>query len=294
MQLSFSLTDQLEARGYYTALRLLAEEMHRDSGEKVTVVAHSMGGPVALHFLTSVVDQEWKDKHINAFFALSGSWAGSGKALMNVVSGLNPNLMPVYHIFTMIGHEQMLTFVRSLQTTYWLLPRPAAWGNTVLVSTPSKNYTTNQYKELFTDIGFPEGYTKYIGISDINDGYPAPNVPVYCLYGSGIPTPQSFVYGSTFPWDHPDTILMGEGDDTINLVSARLCLKWGKEQSQRFYTQEFPGLSHTGILKSEAIFKQIEAVTCLKNSTENSQPNKHLNSILFEDVMNNMCFEGQG
>ena len=53
--------------GYYSQVKQLIEEMYAERSQKVTIVAHSMGGPVALYFLNEVVDQAWKDKHVNAF-----------------------------------------------------------------------------------------------------------------------------------------------------------------------------------------------------------------------------------
>ena len=46
-------TDELEKRGYFDKLKSLIEDMYNSNGQtKVTLVVHSMGGPVSLHFLT--------------------------------------------------------------------------------------------------------------------------------------------------------------------------------------------------------------------------------------------------
>lgn len=46
----------------------------------VTLVAHSMGGPMTLIMLQRQ-SQKWKDKYINTLVTLSAVWAGSVKAI---------------------------------------------------------------------------------------------------------------------------------------------------------------------------------------------------------------------
>lgn len=46
----------------------------------VTLLAHSMGGPMTLIMLQRQ-SQKWKDKYINTFITLSAVWAGSIKAI---------------------------------------------------------------------------------------------------------------------------------------------------------------------------------------------------------------------
>ena len=68
-------TEQLNQRGYYTALKQLVEQMYKENNNtKVTLVAHSLGGPVSLYFLTSIVTQEWKDTYIDSYIPLAGAW----------------------------------------------------------------------------------------------------------------------------------------------------------------------------------------------------------------------------
>jgi len=46
----------------------------------VTLLAHSMGGPMTLIMLQRQ-SQKWKDKYINSLITLSAVWAGSVKAV---------------------------------------------------------------------------------------------------------------------------------------------------------------------------------------------------------------------
>ena len=103
--------------------------MHNSSGgEKVTIVAHSMGGIVSLYFLNEAVTQEWKDQYINAWVTLSGAWSGGNSGLSGVITG------PLHLAY------------RTFQSSVWLFPKPSVWNNTVLVTSTTRN---NDYEDFF-------------------------------------------------------------------------------------------------------------------------------------------------
>lgn len=72
----------LDENGEYVwKLKALVEETYRiNANQPVIILAHSMGGPMSLHFLHSQ-SKSWKDQHIRALVSLSGAWGGSVKAL---------------------------------------------------------------------------------------------------------------------------------------------------------------------------------------------------------------------
>jgi len=48
---------------------------------------------------------------------------------------------------------------RSMPSTAWLLPYNTFWNSSeVVVYSPARNYTVDDYELLFHDIGFPDGY----------------------------------------------------------------------------------------------------------------------------------------
>lgn len=66
---------------YFVRLKSLVEETYAtNNNTKVILIAHSMGGPMCLHFLHGQ-DQKWKDKYIQSMITLSGAWGGSVKAI---------------------------------------------------------------------------------------------------------------------------------------------------------------------------------------------------------------------
>ena len=212
--------------------------MHNSSGEKVTLVIHSMGGIVSLYFLNEVVTQEWKDTYINAWVTLSGAWGGGGLLIEQIVSSILASLF------------------RTLESTVWLLPDPSVWGSATLLTTPNRTYTANDYEDLFTDIGYPQGYQMYQGIVSINENYPAPRVPTYCFYGTNVSTTEGYIYGNGL--DASETnIVFGDGDGVVNLLSSQVCLKWRNEQNEPFNTATFPGIEHSQMLGNTAVLEAV-------------------------------------
>lgn len=62
-------------------MKVLIEETYQINDYQSTILlGHSLGGLIALQFLNRQT-QEWKDKYIRFFIALSPSWGGTVKAL---------------------------------------------------------------------------------------------------------------------------------------------------------------------------------------------------------------------
>ena len=237
-----------QRQGYFDALRALVEEMYNVSNEPVALVVHSMGGPMSLYFLNVVVTQEWKDKYIKVYIPLSGAWAGAGVSLEAVVSALLPSRFP-----------SLIEVRRSIEALYWLMPRAEAYGDQVLVQTPTTNYTAKEYQQMFTTFAnYSLGWTQYMQTSTINVGYRFPGVPTHCLYGSDSSTPLTFIYSSDDAANTNLTVQYGGGDGVVNKVSLEVCLRWRSEKS--FQWQEFSGVKHRGMVRETIIFEAISGI----------------------------------
>ena len=260
----FLKTEQLLASGYYSKVQALIEQMYKDGGnKKVTLVAHSMGGQVTLYFLNNIVTQSWKDTYIHAFITLAGVWSGGSYALQTEISGRSLKAFKsAKHVCTFPSdiELQFRAVARTFPSTAWFLPRPSVWGNEVIVTTPRRSYTALDYEELFGDMGYPQGYDIYKGVRDINAKLTPPNVRVYCMYGTGVDTPESYVYDQGFP-DSTPQVKYGDGDGTVNRRSAEACLKWESQQRQSFKSRAFPRVQHGEIVKSNDVFNIMEEVT---------------------------------
>ena len=263
-----SFTDELEKRNYYKNLKTLIEDTYQKNGQnKVTIVIHSMGGPVSLHFLTgySGIDQNWKDTHINAWVTLSGAWSGGVAALQVLTTGAEK--LPS---FLMSANSKLSEFIvpiaRTFESIPWLLPRSSIFGDTVLVSTPSRDYTANDYEKLFSDIGYTNGFKTYQRVSGINVDFPAPNVPTYCYYGVNVDTPSKFEFGDNLDDSNligttPTMVRFGDGDGTVNLESSEICRRWSTmSRKYPFKYRKFNEVSHADMISNTRVLADIASI----------------------------------
>lgn len=73
---------------FFDNLKNLVEETYTSNGNvPVTLIVHSMGGPMSLVFLQKQT-AEWKHKYISRLISLCGAWAGSAKAIKVFAMGI--------------------------------------------------------------------------------------------------------------------------------------------------------------------------------------------------------------
>ncbi len=154
----------------------------------------------------------------------SAAWCGGTGALQTVISGIHNT-----HGFLIVANDLISDFfvpiVRTLESIPWLFPKTSVFRNDVLVSTPSKDYTASDYEKLFGNIGYTNGNKFFQGVQGLVTNYPAPNVPTYCYYGTGVNTPKKLSYKIDFR-SGVDTIgltpttTFGDGDGTVNIVTG--------------------------------------------------------------------------
>lgn len=125
-------------------MKQLVEETYENGDQqRVTLIVHSMGGPMTLVFLQKQ-DQKWKDKYIEQVVSLAGAWAGSAKAIK--VFAIGDDLGS----FALSGSTLRAEQITS-PSLAWLMPSPHFWkADEVLVSTPTKQYTMSNISEFFT------------------------------------------------------------------------------------------------------------------------------------------------
>ncbi|KAM7396230.1 hypothetical protein PAMP_019287 [Pampus punctatissimus] len=241
-----------ENKEYFLALQKMIEEMAEKASGPVVLIAHSMGNMYTLYFLNQQ-PQAWKDKYIKAFISLGAPWAGVAKTLRVVTSGDN-NRIPV------ISPLKIRSQQRTAVSTSWLLPYAHTWPkDQVLVQTPTTNYTVLDYKRFYSDIGFEDGWLMRQDTEPLVADLTPPGVAVHCLYGSGVQTWESFQYSSKFP-DVEPTVLLGDGDGTVNLLSATQCKRWVGQQKQSVTLKELPGNEHVNMLLNFTTVDYIKTV----------------------------------
>lgn len=243
---------------YFRDLRRLIEETYQSLGRKVILILHSMGAPM-MHYFLNQQEQHWKDKHIETVVSLAGAWGGSIKAVKVYTAGDN---LGIYVISSLkVRAEQ-----RSAPSLAFLLPSSDLWGpDDILVETPTKNYSTANFQDLFTTLNLPDAYEMYLDTKDLLKNPPAPGVEVHCLHGEGVPTVEKLVYAAgKFP-DSPK-VIYGGGDGTVNLRSARRCLEWVGKQKQKVYHKPYQGIDHMAILRDSDVISYV--VELVQNITK--------------------------
>lgn len=122
--------------------QLVEETYELGDQQRVTLIVHSMGGPMSLVFLQKQT-KAWKDKYIARVISLSGAWAGSAKAVK--VFAIGDDLGSFALSGSILKAEQITS-----PSLAWLLPSPYFWKpDEVLVNTPNKVYTMSNLNEFF-------------------------------------------------------------------------------------------------------------------------------------------------
>uniref|UniRef100_A0A8B9ZA56 Lecithin-cholesterol acyltransferase n=1 Tax=Buteo japonicus TaxID=224669 RepID=A0A8B9ZA56_9AVES len=251
---------------YFQNLKALIEEMHDEYQRGVFLIAHSMGNLNVLYFLLQQT-QAWKDQYIGGFISLGAPWGGSVKPLRVLASGDNQGIPLMSNI--KLREEQRMT-----TTSPWMFPTSLAWPEThthVFISTPSYNYTYRDYQRFFTDVNLEDGWYMWEDMKDLLKGLPPPGVDTYCLYGTGYPTVETYIYDEHFPYEDPVDMIYGDGDDTVNTRSLELCKRWRDQQKQKVHVQELRGVDHLNMVFSNLTLSSINEIL-LGSPQEQGEP----------------------
>lgn len=236
-----------------------------NGGKKVILMSHSLGGLFAIQLLNRN-PLSWRQKYIKHFVALSAPWGGTVNEMLTFASGYTLGIPIVNPL--LVRAEQ-----RSSESNLWLLPSPTLFGGTKpLVITKDRNYTAYEISHFLRDIGFPEGVYPYESrILPMIEDTEAPEVPVTCIIGSGVRTPESLFYMNGDFDEQPD-VFYGDGDGVVNMVSLLgLQLLWKYEKNQSLEVIKIGGVSHTGMLKDKAALDTITGVISKLNSNARQQ-----------------------
>ncbi len=230
-------------------------------------MAHSMGGPVSLYFFTKFnrVSQAWKDKYIHAYIPIAGAWNGGVASLRAVISEF-PVADFIPSAVTRFFGSFLVKVARTLESIPWLIPKSSVFRNKVLVSTPSKKYTANDYKDLFEKIGYKNGYQFFERVQGLLGNYLPPNVPTYCYYGTQVPTVSMIEYAKDFDPDVStigveSVVKKGNGDGTVNIQSLEVCKRWkSMTKPYNFTAKQFPKAAHLTIVKDRYVLDNIARI----------------------------------
>lgn len=244
-----------EMKEYFVNLKILVEDTFTKTSQRTIFVTHSMGSPMTLYFLNQQT-QAWKDKYIKSWISLGGCWAGTVKALKVYAQGDNLGVRVLSE--TALREQQ-----RTSPSLSWLMPSDKLWRpDEVIVQTSTRNYTIRDYQDFFLDINFPTAYDYWQDTRPLVHDLVAPGVELHCLFGTGVDTAERLVYDKTTPLGKA-TIIMGDGDGTVNVRSLSACAKWADEQKQPVVVQPFPKRDHMGVLNDPDILSYIQNVVAM-------------------------------
>ncbi|UJR31414.1 hypothetical protein I4U23_018907 [Adineta vaga] len=233
--------------------QLVIDTYELNNQTKVVLVTHSMGGPFALYWLHQQT-AEFKEKYIKSMINIAAPWGGAIKALRLMISGDN---IDVY----VVSPLRVRPYQRSAPSTAFVMPSVNFWGkDEVVVVTAQRNYTVNDYQDLFNDIKFPTGYQYWINNKDLLDELKPPEIEIHEIYGSQMRTPGVFLYNNrTFPDLQPDW-LPDNGDGTVNMRSLLGFKNWEGKQKADIHSLEIPGGEHLAILRHPTTINYIAQV----------------------------------
>lgn len=236
---------------------LIENASNSNGGKPVILVSHSLGGLYVNQLLVRN-PKSWCQKYIKHLIALSTPWGGTVVQMLTFASGYTLGLPLVNPL--LVREEQ-----RSSESNMWLLPSPKVFNTTTsLVVTPNVAYSAHDIPKFLEDIGFPQGVLPYtsriLPLVDTSSTFPDDIVPITCIVGCGVETPESLLYGDG-DFDKSPEIVYGDGDGTVNMVSL-LSLESNKSTNQHLKVIKLQGVSHTSILTDEiALEKILEAVS---------------------------------
>ncbi|MED6124147.1 Lecithin-cholesterol acyltransferase-like 1 [Stylosanthes scabra] len=225
---------------------LIEEASASNGGKEVILVSHSLGGLFALELLNRN-DPSWSRKFIKHLVALSAPWGGAMDELLTFASG---NTLGVPLVDPLIVRPEQ----RSSESNLWLLPNPKVYGHQKLLVTDHRSYSAHDMVDFLKDIGFSEGISPYkTRILPLIEKLKAPEeIPITCIIGSGVRTPEILFYKDG-DFDEGPEISYGDGDGTVNMVSL-LALQ---SLNQSIKVINIDGVSHVSILKDEVALEQI-------------------------------------
>lgn len=245
---------------YLKRLQDMVEEMYNQYQQPVYLLAHSMGCHYVLYFLNHQ-PQDWKDKYIRGFISLGAPWGGAVKTLRVMASGENDGIPMISNI--KVREEQ-----RMMTTNPWMLPFQDVWPKDhAFISTPSFNYTHQDYQRFFKDISFEDGWYMWEDTKNLTAALQPPGVEVWCMYGVGLPTTVTYIYDDEFPNGDPVDFAYADGDDTVDSMSMGLCKRWVGQQKNPVHVTEYRGLAHLDMVFHDEVLNQIQQILEGKSDT---------------------------
>lgn len=245
---------------YYLRLRALIEStFSSNNNTKVHILSHSLGGPTILAFLNRQT-AAWKDQYIRSFIPISGPWGGAVELLEADISGHNFGI-PV------IPDDYLKPIQSTAASGSFLLPDAAAFGDAVLVATPSRNYTASDIPHMLQVLNLTQAGAILSRLEDeglkTHQLQPA-GVDTHLIWSYGVKTQLQLRYNSDLHagFDKPATAQgTGDGDGTVNIESSLFGYAlFGNNEAKAITYRNFSGPTHNGIIGEAAVMAYVDVL----------------------------------
>lgn len=244
IHLLFSLIIADQLSDYFENVQKVVEDTFEiNSKRKVNIICHSLGCLRSVHFLNTR-SVEWRNKYIHGYVSLAAPWGGSTEALQSLLLGANFNI-PLLNI------NKFRDLERTFPSIVELLPRNTVWKDKVIVQTPKKKWTANDYQEIFDFVQCEDCKVNFHDVVMPNIAFPEVNIT--CIFGKGVTTPSKYKYFFNNP-DIKPYAYGGDGDGVVNSISLEYCSGWKKSQSKyRVNDYALEGINHGSIIDKDEI-----------------------------------------
>jgi len=240
-------------------LKSLVEETYKAQGAKVMLVSHSMGGNMVMSFLR-MMTQDWKDEFLVGWVSIGTVFGGSTKIVVTQAAGENMGIVT-------IPKANMVYPERTWESMWWMFPHPRVFdSHTIVASSPSRNYTLAEMRELFAKLNYSDGYDFFTGrVKPLEDDLSPFGVPLHCFYSTGIDTLAHMNYNNDDLKGYPKVTATKVGDGAVNEASLEVCRRM-EPASVHFYR----GIEHLEMIQRSDTIKDISEVIVNSSSTSRS------------------------
>jgi lysophospholipase-3 len=243
------------------AIKLIEKTYHQNGDTPVHLIGHS-NGPLYTQFLLTHTTQAWKDKFIHGFTPFAGNWPGQGLFYPVYFTGLN--VADFGFPTDPANAASSALMYQSHPSSYMSSSDPAIFHNQeVVVRTPGRDYTPQDYPDLFQDAGLTlsqELAAYYIGFVEFADPAHFPNVDIYAEKGSGIET----AVGLELPdltvgqlAGNPPSFIIRLGDINQEDITNDSVQVWENMTCFRFELTDNPGVNHFELVSKPEILQRL-------------------------------------
>lgn len=244
----------LELDPFCIALATLIERTASLYGA-VVLAGHS-AGPALIGYCLRRQPAAWRRANVHGMLSLNGLVAGEIDCLETLWHGGDFN-----NAAGNVSGWDTRAYRRTQWTwgvTSWCLPQQSLYGSRALLQVGHVNYSAEDLTDAFP-IFAPNAQAVsmkrvWSQVHNVTSANAAPGTRVWCLYGTGVPTPVHYAFPEGFNRSRParPVVTMGDGDGQQPTESNGACVRW-RGAGEQVDVQTFGGADHDSILSDDRV-----------------------------------------